>query len=422
MTPTRILYVCHNHPVVRPGGAEAYALELHRAFCQMGDFEPVFLARIDAAQWADYSPDAPIGQVAGTRDEYFFGTSGVDPFFMSAPDKTLYTRHFRQFLLRHRPDIVHFQHTLHLGFDLIREVRNTLPGAPIVYTLHEFVPICHRSGQMLRVDDERCYEATPDRCHECFPYVQPREFLLRRKFIESHLSLVDLFIAPSRFLRDRYIDWGIPPEKILFEDYGRLLERTPDGTERTARNRLGYFGQFTYFKGVHVLLQAMRLLRPAPEPAPRLSVHGANLELQPQAFQRRLRGLLEETDDVTLLGRYDHSALPSLMADIDWVVVPSIWWENSPLVIQEAFCHERPVICSDIGGMAEKVRHGVDGLHFRANDPADLARVIGEAVTTPGLWRRLQSNIRDVHGMEGHAEAVRGIYAALLGGRVPRSA
>ena len=62
------------------------------------------------------------------------------------------------------------------------------------------------------------------------------------------------------------------------------------------------------------------------------------------------------------------------MAEIDWVVVPSIWWENSPLVIQEAFLHGRPVICSDIGGMAEKVRHGVDGLHFRVGDDAQPRR------------------------------------------------
>ena len=77
---------------------------------------------------------------------------------------------------------------------------------------------------------------------------------------------------------------------------------------------------------------------------------------------------------MTLAGKYDHDDLPRLMAEIDWVVVPSRWWENSPLVIQEAFLHGRPVICSDIGGMAEKVTDGVDGLHFRVGDPRSLAR------------------------------------------------
>ena len=57
------------------------------------------------------------------------------------------------------------------------------------------------------------------------------------------------------------------------------------------------------------------------------------------------------------------------MAEVDWVVVPSIWWENAPLVIQEAFRHRRPVICGDIGGMAEMVRDGVDGLHAPVERP-----------------------------------------------------
>ena len=74
-------------------------------------------------------------------------------------------------------------------------------------------------------------------------------------------------------------------------------------------------------------------------------------------------------------------------------MVPSTWWENSPLVIQEAFKFRRPVICSDIGGMAEKVTDGVNGLHFRAGNALDLADRIEEAVESPGLWDQLRSEI-----------------------------
>ena len=86
---------------------------------------------------------------------------------------------------------------------------------------------------------------------------------------------------------------------------------------------------------------------------------------------------------MTLVGRYDHQRSAALMRNIDWVIVPSIWWENSPLVIQEAFMYGRPVICSDIGGMAEKVRDGVDGLHFRAGDAQDLADTITAGCRRP---------------------------------------
>ena len=78
------------------------------------------------------------------------------------------------------------------------------------------------------------------------------------------------------------------------------------------------------------------------------------------------------------------------MEEVDWVIVPSIWWENSPLVIQEAFMYGRPVICSDIGGMAEKVTDGVNGLHFRRADPDSLAETMHRAATEEGLWEQLR--------------------------------
>jgi glycosyltransferase involved in cell wall biosynthesis len=102
------------------------------------------------------------------------------------------------------------------------------------------------------------------------------------------------------------------------------------------------------------------------------------------------------------------------MADIDWVIVPSIWWENSPLVIQEAFMHGRPVICSDIGGMAEKVRDGADGLHFRAGDPQSVADAIRRAASEPGLWQKLAGGIRPIYDIHEQVGLMESIYHELL--------
>jgi glycosyltransferase involved in cell wall biosynthesis len=106
------------------------------------------------------------------------------------------------------------------------------------------------------------------------------------------------------------------------------------------------------------------------------------------------------------------------MDDIDWVVVPSIWWENSPLVIQEAFMYGRPVICSDIGGMAEKVTDGVNGLHFRAGNPRSLADVMTRAAGDRELWAKLSSAPPPDYSMVNHASTLRQLYAS-LGSRVP---
>src|ERR1051326_581524 len=107
------------------------------------------------------------------------------------------------------------------------------------------------------------------------------------------------------------------------------------------------------------------------------------------------------------------------MAEVDWVVVPSRWPENSPLVIQEAFHHRRPVICSGVGGMAERVADGVDGLHFRVGDASSLAGVLRRALRTPGLFGKLRAGIRPVYSMEEHVAALTRIYGELLGTRRP---
>jgi glycosyltransferase involved in cell wall biosynthesis len=263
--------------------------------------------------------------------------------------------------------------------------------------------------------EQLCLEASPRRCHECFPDISPQDFFLRKRFIQSHYSNVDLFLAPSHFLLERYVDWGIPRARIRFEDYGRLpVERFPPSSEDRPRTRIGYIGQLNRFKGPDVLLSAMRMLGERGVDI-HLWLHGGNLERQTDEFQASFREMLAATEaNVTFGGRYDHAALPRLLAEVDWVVVPSVWWENSPLVIQEAFLHGRPVICSDIGGMAEKVTHGVNGLHFRVGDPISLADTLQHAVTTPGLWEQLQAGIPEVFPMEEHVGNLSRIYRELL--------
>ena len=107
------------------------------------------------------------------------------------------------------------------------------------------------------------------------------------------------------------------------------------------------------------------------------------------------------------------------MAAVDWVVVPSVWWENAPLVILEAFRHGRPVICGGIGGMAEMVRDGVDGLHAPVGDPAGLAAVLRRAAERPEMWDRLASGILPPKTIAQVAEDHLSLYQELLGRGVP---
>lgn len=420
----KVLYVVHNHPAVMPGGAETYSLELYEEMRDSGRYDPLLLARTGppVSRSGRVHEGTLLEPVGGDPNQYFFHTdiADYDWFLSTSRNKDVYTKFYREFLTAYEPDVVHFQHTLFLGYDILRETRRTRPKAAIVYTLHEYVPICHNNGQMFTTGGERCTGASPRRCHDCFPEIPPQQFFLRERFIKSHLGVVDRFVSPSRFLAGRYAEWGIDPARITVEENGRrplaAVADTidPEGTGRADRNRIGYFGQFTAFKGADVLMKAMKLLAVRPT----LRLHGANIEHQPEEFQALFHSLLDAAgDDVTLVGRYRPEELPALMRAVDWVVVPSIWWENAPLVIQEAFAHGRPVICSDIGGMAEKVTDGVDGLHFRAGDPQSLADTIERAIGTPGLWDRLRAGIGEVHPLARHVANLADLYDELRAGR-----
>lgn len=422
MRRKRVLYVVHNHPELSPGGSEIYALEMYETLKASTDYEPVLLARVGP-------PSNPGSAHGGVRlshvnddpNQYLLYTEpgDFDWFLAVSRNKSVVTKAYRDFVAAIRPDVVHFQHTAMLGSDLIRETRNTAPMAPIVYTLHEFLPICLNHGQMVRPGtNELCSHESPARCHRCYPSIQASEFFLRKRLIQSHFDLADLFLAPSTFLRERYVQWGIDPSRIRVEENGRNLP-PPDrgGATRPVRNRFAFFGQLGVYKGLDVLLKAIALESSSCEPefVPRLSLHGANLEKQPEAFREEVRRLIALAGDrVSVVGRYEQRELPALMRDIDWVVVPSIWWENSPLVIQEAFANKRPVICSDIGGMAEKVTDGVNGLHFRVGDPHALAGTMGRAASTQGLWDKLVAGIPPVYEVKVAARALTTMYDDLL--------
>jgi glycosyltransferase involved in cell wall biosynthesis len=420
-TRPKVLFVCQNHAEIRPGGAEGYALDLYQAIRDGGEFDTVFLARTGAPNGMLFEPrthpGTPISNVTDDPNQYLLYTNiqAYDYLFQRSADKETTTRDYADFLRAHRPDIVHFQHTFLLGYDFLRVTKNVLPDAPIVYTLHEFTGICHRDGQMIRtMRNELCGGASPRRCNECFPEISPQTFFLRERFIKSHFELVDLFITPNSYLRDRYVDWGLPAEKVLVEQCALQPLDPPVEEPREQRNRFAFFGQFTPYKGTDVLLKAM--VRLGEDFDGHVWIHGAGLENQHPKFQELFKDLLDKTKKtVTFAGPYDHETeLGRVMMGADWVVVPSIWWETGPLVVWEAFQHGRPVICSDIGGMSTKVTHGVDGLHFRTGDPEDLASAMQRAVETPGLWEELSGGITPVPLIPDHAEVMSDIYKDLL--------
>jgi glycosyltransferase involved in cell wall biosynthesis len=275
-------------------------------------------------------------------------------------------------------------------------VRRTLPKARIVITFHDYLSICLNPGQMVKTQKKRlCSSASPAECHGCFPETTPRHIFERELFLKNHLNLADAFVSPSHFLIDRYVKWGLAAEKFtMLEngiDKGHVAPARPLPANGR-RARFGFFGQVTEFKGVQILLDAVcRVPDSVWGDDAALCIFGGNLENQPQAFRDSFEKLVEKAGRrAKFYGAYQAHEMADLMRQVDWVVVPSIWWENSPMVIQESFLHGRPIIASDIGGMKEKVLDGINGIHFRMGSAEDLADKIGTLLTEPDIWARLR--------------------------------
>jgi glycosyltransferase involved in cell wall biosynthesis len=412
----RILVVSHGHPDKSPGGGEHAAHLLFEELKSRPDVTATFLARDDGAG----HPDAAFGIHTADGSEVLM-TAQCEFFRFSQRDRKLVCKDFRGFLEWYRPTVVHLHHYVHLGIELIREIKNYSRQVPVVLTLHEYLAICHHNGQMVKTkSDELCRRASPAACHGCFPEIGPHDFFLRELFLKGFLSLVDTFVSPSQFLVERYVSWGLPRDKFVVVENG--LDSQEPAAPRPIeagelRGRFAFFGQISRYKGLHVLLEAMELLparfRSGVERIT-LDVHGTHLAWQAQEYQERIHSLFDRTRrSVRMHGRYQREDLPALMRGIDWVIVPSIWWENSPLVIQEALAHGRPVICSDIGGMAEKVHDRENGLQFRVGNPRHLSDRLVEAATTPGLWDRLHSNARTPWTVRDMADRHLEIYERL---------
>ncbi|MBY5921258.1 glycosyltransferase family 4 protein [Ferrimonas balearica] len=393
MNEQRILLISHGHPDMSKGGAEVAAYNLFEEYQSQG-LDCVFLART-----GESSHGGSVFSTCNSDKEIMFHTHMGDFFLFQSGYKQHIWKDFRGLLKRYRPTVVHFHHYIHMGLEMIREVKNTLPDARIVVTLHEYLAICANNGQMVKPGKQMklCYKSSPADCARCFPERSASDFFLREKYIKSIFELVDTFVSPSHFLIERYSAWGIPKEKMVMIENGQPEVDAPPArvlADGEVRGRFAFFGQINPYKGVDVMLEAFKLLPEKVKQQVHLDIHGANLEHQTQEFQDKVNDLLDELSDlVTLHGPYESHEMGTLLSQTDWAIIPSSWWENSPMVIQEAFNHGVPMIGSDIGGMAEKIIQTGAGLSFRARNPISLSQAIEEAASSENKWKSVVSSI-----------------------------
>ena len=409
----KILYVVHQFLPRHVAGTEIYAYYLAREMRKRGHD-----ARVFHVEWREGKPPYHLEEttfkgvpcyeaVPGDWARDFRGT------YMNPRMEGL----FREVLDRFSPEVVHIQHLANhsMGYlDILEERR-----IPAVYTLHEYLLMCPGGGRLIRPGLERCPGPETQACAACVREAglpSPSEgtwkeaVAARKEEITRRLAKVDLFISPSRFLRERFVEAGwIPADRIIASDNGfptEIFHKAP-GMKHDLFH-VGYIGTMVEHKGVHVLIEACRGL---PEEEILCSIHG-DLDVVPE-YGERLRKM-DRPPCVRLMGAYDHEAVGEILAGMDVAVVPSLWVENSPLTIHEAFLAGVPLLVSDIGGMAELVPDGRGGLQFRTGDPADLREKILLLHRDRKLLRRLRETIPPVKTIEEDARDTEARYRVLL--------
>jgi len=440
---SRILLVVHGWPPAASGGTEVHARALASALVRRGDRVSV-LARESDPERAELAvrtladDDVEVKLVNNTfADTKTF----ADTYRWSAMRSVVSEQ-----LDRACPDVVQIEHLTCLTTDLVDEV--VARGLPCVVTLNDYWLLCHR-GQLLDVDLERCSGPTAAGCARCHgpiaavgpvalsvaqrlrrlapgltarlgrvraPVTEPAVAAARQRIAHMRrlFGRIDRFLAPSRALRDRFVEHGVAADQI--EHWPQGIERARfasarAGRTRSERLRIGYLGSLMVSKGAHVLLEAFAALARARV---ELTVLGGHADYHGDAsYRTRLEPLLT-LPGVTHHGAVAPAAIPERLAALDVLVVPSVWLENAPFVIREAFAAGLPVVASDLGGMAEMVRDGVDGLRFRTGDATDLARVLQRLLDEPDLLARLQAGVESPPSIDEEAERLARLHASLL--------
>jgi len=225
---------------------------------------------------------------------------------------------------------------------------------------------------------------------------------------------VDLFISPSRYLRDELVGFGLPAERVVHCDYGfetSAFRRREDLPERA--RHFAFIGSLVQHKGAHVLVEAFAGM---PEDA-RLDLYGS-LDYDP-AYCERLRNAARHPG-IRLCGPLAPERVPTVQQAIDCQVVPSIWRENSPLTIHEAFLSGVPVVASRLGGSVELLASG-GGLLYDADSADALRAALMRLYEEAGLGRRLAAMAPEVKPMARQAHEVLAFYArAQARPRAPR--
>jgi glycosyltransferase involved in cell wall biosynthesis len=321
-------------------------------------------------------------------------------------------RRMRAMIADFRPDVAHVRNIYHhLSPSILWELK--AQRIPVLYHLNDFKILC--PSYNLVSQGEACEACKGGSFRhvvtsKCYPGLAARILLAAEAYVHrcvgTYRHCVDLFLAPSQFVRDKFLEHGWDSDKFEVLPHFQKLHTLPaapgDGSP------LLYFGRLSAEKGIDDLLRSMQ------------KVPHMNLVIAGDGPQRRELQELAATlrlTNVKFVGHVGGAERDLLIAQSRFTVLPSHAYETLGKTILESYAEGRPVVASDLGSRRELVHEGETGFLYRVGDVDQLARVIGSLGSRPDLAAKMGragwETVRERHTPQGHYEKLLSLYERL---------
>jgi len=352
---------------------------------------------------------------------------------------------FPELLAEYKPDVVHFHDfSPSSGLTHMREAKKA--GCKVVITYHSPGQSCPQRSLLYQSKSICDGKILIDRCSECrlsstglnptlaklavdfsprwldpensnplsriFTAKQRTEAFYRA-WLEM-IELVDILHVHAQWVKEMVKFNGAPEEKVyLFRTGGPDLNSFSSSINQTQSSNylnLAFAGRCTYIKGIHVIVEAVKLL---PKNLPlKITFFGPYWE--EEEYGRNLQKQIEGDKRFELKHNIPHSDFLKMLVNYDACLVPSLCLETGPLIVLEAFAAGIPVVGSHLGGIAELVQDGIDGLLFEPGNSDQLAAVIEELVESKFLLEKLKANVNHPKTMSALAQDILHLYQSLV--------
>jgi glycosyltransferase involved in cell wall biosynthesis len=430
------------------GGVDVYTNRLRQALQRLG--HEVTILAVDSTKGSDN------GSITVSSDEYdgtkisrleFSFASRQKEAFDLAYDPEM-GRSIRELLQAEQPDLF-----VILNFYIVTlasvEAAKCL-GIPVVHVATDFLPVCRRAT-FVRWNGRSCQVGESIKsCAECFVSQRslgrlaasvmnsfPQETLVRWAkqqenyrpphplgllqpywkqvvTMEQRLQIlqplreqIDLVLTPTQFTQRTFLENGFTSRQVHFLPFGVEKDHPLASVKHVpaSNTRFLFVGRLQPYKGAHLLLKAFNNLA-EPNDAT-LTIYGTADGYED--YYSQLHTAMAPNPRIHFGGRIDPEDLGKAFAEADYFVLPSTWHENCPLILLDALQSQTPVIASDIGGVTDVVRDGVNGLLFPMGDAQALQHAMQKAISQPTLVERLRAGV-DLPDIDDYAETMIRLY------------